>query len=120
MLLITYLTNISSEANNFTTIVLPAREKQINKFMMRKENKIKINCFQHLKNPFIMFDREAMTKILTNLVSNALKFSPPDTSVNVYAAALEKAQKVYISVSDQGKGIIKEDIEKIFNSFYQS
>ena len=67
-----------------------------------------------------MFDREAMTKILTNLVSNALKFSPPETSINVYAAALEKAQKIYIAVSDQGKGIIKDDIEKIFNSFYQS
>ena len=67
-----------------------------------------------------MFDREAMTKILTNLVSNALKFSPPETLVNVYAASLKNSQKVYLAVSDQGKGIIKEDVEKIFNSFYQS
>ena len=108
---------ISLQPGNFSSFVddvlLPFKA-------LAAENKITINNFQHLKNPFIMFDREAMTKILTNLVSNALKFSPPDTSVNVYAAALEKAQKVYISVSDQGKGIIKEDIEKIFNSFYQS
>ncbi|MBQ3657723.1 MAG: response regulator [Bacteroidales bacterium] len=108
---------ISLQPGNFATFVddvlLPFRA-------LAEENKIKINCFQHLKNPFIMFDREAMTKILTNLVSNALKFSPPETLVNVYAASLKNSQKVYLAVSDQGKGIIKEDVEKIFNSFYQS
>ena len=108
---------VSLKSGNFDTfiedILLPFKA-------LSEENHVKINYFRHLKNPYIMFDREAMTKIITNLVSNALKFSPQNTHIDFYAAVLKNSKQVYIGISDCGPGVVEEDIEKIFNSFYQS
>ena len=62
-----------------------------------------------------MFDREAMTKIFTNLLGNAIKFTPESGQVSIYTASLRQPDRLYICVSDSGSGIVKEDIEKIFN-----
>lgn len=55
-------------------------------------------------------------RVVTNLVDNALSFSPPGGTVSVRAAAL--ADGVEISVSDQGPGIPPESLDKIFQRFY--
>lgn len=108
---------ISLKPGNFLTfledIILPFRA-------LADERKVSIQSYLHFGNPYIMFDREAMTKILTNLIGNALKFTPDGGKISVYAAVLKEPEIVYLCVSDTGKGIVKDDIEKIFNSFYQS
>ena len=108
---------ISLKPGNFLTfvedILLPFKA-------LANEHKVNIRYFNRLKNPYIMFDREAMTKILTNLISNALKFTPQNGHIDLYVATLNNPNRVYVGVSDDGCGIIKEDIEKVFNSFYQS
>ena len=70
----------------------------------------------------MMFAEDILRKILTNLISNALKFTPKGGQVSVYIASLmsENGEKLFISVSDTGKGIHQEDIDRIFNRFYQA
>lgn len=61
-------------------------------------------------------DRRAMVQILTNLVSNAVKFSNPNGCVTI---RLTMADDIVIEVSDQGIGILPEDLPRIFDSFTQ-
>jgi signal transduction histidine kinase len=63
-------------------------------------------------------DRDKITQVLTNLISNAIKFTPAGGEVNV-AAQPDSAEWLKISVTDTGPGIAAEQAEKIFDEFYQ-
>jgi PAS domain S-box-containing protein len=65
----------------------------------------------------IWADSDRVVQTLTNLVSNAVKFSPPGTTVNV--TAVEAAHEVTFSVRDEGRGIPAEKFETIFERFQQ-
>ena len=62
-------------------------------------------------------DRNFVRKILENLISNALKFSP--TGKNVYLTLKEGASQLAIGVRDEGPGIPPEDLPKLFGQFQQ-
>ena len=66
---------------------------------------------------FLYVDEDKIDKILSNLLSNAIKFTPNGGYVNV--KVLANGNHVEISVSDNGIGIPKEQIDKIFDRFYQ-
>jgi signal transduction histidine kinase len=63
-------------------------------------------------------DRDKITQVLTNLIGNAIKFTPPDGRVTVSSAGSD-ADWVRISVSDTGPGISADEHERIFEKFYQ-
>ena len=56
-------------------------------------------------------------QILTNLIENAIKYSPPKTKILV--STEEKDNFVVVQVSDQGDGISKEDLENVFMKFFR-
>lgn len=60
-------------------------------------------------------DRSALTRILDNLVSNALKFSRPETQVIIEAAVIN--EMLHVQVKDQGPGFHPEDMQKVFGKF---
>lgn len=62
-------------------------------------------------------DADRLTQALTNLLSNAIKFSPPGGRVSV--SARPSGAEVLIEVSDEGRGIPPEKLEKIFERFQQ-
>lgn len=62
-------------------------------------------------------DNEAFTKILGNLLSNAMKFTKDSIEVGIEEVKNEKAWNVY--VRDNGCGIAQKDQSSIFDSFYQ-
>ena len=63
-------------------------------------------------------DQEQMDRVLTNLVSNALKFTQRGGSVTLAVKA--DKERVKINVTDTGKGFSEEETEKIFERFYRS
>lgn len=65
----------------------------------------------------ISADRSHILNILTNLVENAIKYSGDD--VTIIAEALRHDNVTAIKVSDDGNGIAKGDIDKIFSRFYR-
>ena len=77
-----------------------------------------------MEMPEILYDEEAMRKVVTNLLSNAIKFTPNGGTVSLYLSALfakdSKKETLYICVKDSGSGIPEEDLNRIFNRFYQS
>jgi two-component system sensor histidine kinase KdpD len=58
-----------------------------------------------------------MAQVLVNLLDNALKYSPPGTSIGVEAHVAESGLKM--AVTDRGTGIPPEDLERIFDKFYR-
>jgi signal transduction histidine kinase len=63
-------------------------------------------------------DRELMEYALYNLLTNAIKYSPPETDVVVEAAA--SAERVRISVRDQGMGMEAAELKSLFRKFYRT
>lgn len=68
--------------------------------------------------PTINCDRERIRQVLTNLVSNAIKFISKNGKITVDAR--DEKDKVVIMVTDNGIGIPAEEQEKIFEPFYES
>jgi signal transduction histidine kinase len=60
-------------------------------------------------------DQAATLQILDNLISNALKFSPPQTSVHVHT--MPETDHVVVVVRDQGPGLSEEDQKKLFGKY---
>lgn len=83
-----------------------------------RERNVTIKVYIRMNDPEIMFDEGAMNKVVSNLLSNAVKFTPDSGTISVYVATVPAG--LYICVSDTGTGIPKEDIEQIFERFYQS
>ncbi|MBI5200600.1 MAG: HAMP domain-containing histidine kinase [Elusimicrobia bacterium] len=67
---------------------------------------------------FALADAQAFRRVLTNLVSNALKFTPPGGTVKMTARA-EGANEVVVSVSDTGYGIPPARVASLFAKFSQ-
>ena len=65
------------------------------------------------------FDSDKLLHIMTNLVSNALKFTTEGGRVEVSVSVMEKEQLFAISVRDSGIGIEKEHLDHLFGRFYQ-
>ena len=75
--------------------------------------------FDHNVDSFVMdYDREKMNKVVYNLFSNAMKFTPAGGSVSL--SFKQVPDNVTISVADTGKGIPDSDKPNIFKRFYQS
>ncbi|MBK8984559.1 MAG: GAF domain-containing protein [Chloroflexi bacterium] len=78
--------------------------------------------------PLVMADKERLVQVLTNLISNASKYSPPNTNVyvNLRADAMRIGEKerptpvVVCAVKDTGYGISAEDQQRLFTKFFRA
>lgn len=68
--------------------------------------------------PLMDLDPERMRQVLSNLIANALRYTPSGGTIRVRAVAEDKS--VSVSVSDTGAGIPPEDLPHIFDRFYKS
>jgi signal transduction histidine kinase len=67
--------------------------------------------------PLILGETGSLTQIFNNLVSNAIKYTPPEGRIDVWAEATGKY--IRIAVKDTGLGISPEDQARIFDRFYR-
>jgi PAS domain S-box-containing protein len=63
-------------------------------------------------------DPDRVLQTLTNLISNAIKFSPPGTEIHLRSRRLD-SNEAEIQVRDQGRGIPEDKLENIFERFHQ-
>lgn len=71
----------------------------------------------HEEETVVIADRERIQQVLTNLIDNAVKYGKQGGRVNVELTS--NAEKVYISVTDDGPGIEGQHLDKIFRRFYR-
>jgi len=66
------------------------------------------------------YDPEKLRQILSNLISNALKYTPPNGQVTVSLKTKADHRQFIIEVTDTGPGIAPEDLPRVFDRFYQA
>jgi signal transduction histidine kinase len=69
--------------------------------------------------PVVWGDRDKVEQILTNLVGNAIKYSPGGGEVVVSVTPLPEAGQVEVSVRDQGIGMSPREMAQLFEKFYR-
>jgi len=95
--------------NTLSNLKVLAQEKNVN-FVVEKDTEI----------PEIPYNEESIERAISNLVTNAVKYAPNDSSINIRAKVSDKMKGfVEITVSDKGIGISKEHQKKIFDRFYR-
>lgn len=88
---------------------------------MAAKNSIAVKTGIPADLPAVYADASRIHQVLSNLLDNAFKFSPPKTTVHVRARTLENDPNfICISVTDCGCGIKADDTERIFDRLYQA
>jgi signal transduction histidine kinase len=67
--------------------------------------------------PVVMGDADKIRRLLTNILGNAVHFTPKGGSVTIRGE--QKADHIELSISDSGIGIARENLPRIFEKFYQ-
>lgn len=83
-----------------------------------KQKDISLVFDTNVEECVMALDPEAVDRIIMNLISNAIKFSPQGSCI--YINAWKSINQLTISIKDQGIGIPKDEQKSIFNRFVQS
>lgn len=81
------------------------------------ETSISLTCAIAPDTPPVYADRHRVLQVLSNLVGNAMKFTPPGGAIRVEAS--RRGDDVLFIVSDTGPGIPRENLGDIFNPYWQ-
>ncbi|MBU1043020.1 MAG: hypothetical protein KJ915_01325 [Candidatus Omnitrophica bacterium] len=82
------------------------------------EKNISIDLKSSVKTLSVPVDIDHTERILGNLISNAVRYSPENSQVIV--EIIEQENDVLISIADKGYGIADSELDKIFDKFYRS
>lgn len=95
-------------------IALIKQNVMMNEFIAQRK-KIKIVCDFDVPNQTISIDSGKVGQVLNNLISNAIKYSYPDTTITV--KVFREANQIITQIIDQGQGIPENEINGIFHPF---
>lgn len=96
----------------------PVVRQTVERMQMAAADKdIALVCYTVARLQAVYVDRSAIERVVTNLVSNAVKYTEKGGNVTVYVGFL--MNDVYVKVSDTGVGIDKEHLPRIFDRFYR-
>ncbi len=101
------VTDISIFTTDLIDLFTPIAEKK----------NIRLSYDNQVKHTLVLIDNDKLFKVLSNLISNALKYSDEGASVSV-KSSLEN-DKLCFTVEDTGVGIPPEEMQNIFKKFYQ-
>lgn len=105
-------------AINQTDVVLKALTERIAERFRTQTQEQKIVVDFPDEFPIILADEDRISQVLSNLISNAIKYSPSGGEIRITGQVLP--QYVLVCVSDQGTGIAPDDIPHVFDRFYRS
>jgi two-component system sensor histidine kinase VicK len=74
--------------------------------------------FAPVKKTPIYADRDKIAQVIQNLISNAVKYSPQGSKINI--ACITRRDKAMVSVTDEGMGISPADLPKLFERYYRA
>lgn len=82
------------------------------------QEEIRLSIFSDDIEEHIYIDQEAWERIVINLLTNAIKFSPQQSTITV--KIFNEKENVQLSIKDEGPGIKEEDRKKVFEYLYQA
>lgn len=87
--------------------------------VLAKEHNLTISIHKDEGIPDFMFNYNGIERALTNFMSNAIKYSPDNSTIEVNIYNLKDTNEVEVTVTDHGCGIAPEHQKKIFDRFYR-
>ena len=103
---------------NLSDVDLSALTRRIAERFQTQENRHSITVSFPPSFPIILADEDRLAQVLSNLISNAIKYSPSGGEITIRGQV--HPQQVVVCVSDQGPGIAAGDIPYIFDRFYRA
>jgi two-component system sensor histidine kinase GlrK len=92
--------------------------------LLAQKKRLRLEVAQISVLPLLAIDAERIQQVLMNLLSNAVKFTPPGGTIGIAATTQQHQESqrtwVEVRVTDTGVGIPAEDVERVFDRFYQS
>ncbi|EJP20810.1 MULTISPECIES: cell wall metabolism sensor histidine kinase VicK [Streptococcus] len=110
-------TKLDIELINFTafiTFILNRFDKMRNQ---DEEKKYELVRDYPITSVWIEIDTDKMTQVIDNILNNAIKYSPDGGKITVSMKTTD--DQMILSISDQGLGIPKQDLPRIFDRFYR-
>jgi len=101
------------DLNELLRDTISVMEPQLN------EKEIIIKAIYDESATIVHADRDKISRVVENLISNAIKFSPNESVIEVETTITER-RKILVAVKDYGMGIEEEDQKYIFNRFYKA
>ncbi len=100
--------------------LVQAIEEAIEEVEMRAMEK-DINLYFHREKTeqFVCAEKDHIMRVLINLISNSVKYGKNGGETHIFIRNKLTSQKVYVRVEDNGVGIKKEDLPRIFERFYR-
>ena len=109
--------NLDVELINFTAFITFILNR-FDKIKSQDENlKYELIRDYPITSVWIEIDTDKMTQVIDNILNNAIKYSPDGGKITVSMKTTD--DQMILSISDQGLGIPKEDLPKIFDRFYR-
>ncbi|MDR0371844.1 MAG: helix-turn-helix domain-containing protein [Prevotellaceae bacterium] len=89
---------------------------------LAKNKSIAFTFESDVKQCFLSFDKSKVRKVMNNLYSNALKYTPEDGFIGTTVRLEKRGGREYIrlDVADSGTGIPEKELQSVFERFYQS
>lgn len=91
--------------------------KELSSLIEQKNLKIKVKC--ETDDPTATFDFVRIGQVIRNLLSNSIKFTPEGKKI-IFKINKDPYHNLFVSVSDEGIGIPKDELTKVFDKFVQS
>lgn len=87
--------------------------------VLADEKKMKIFLTKQDELPLILYNEETIERVINNLVTNAIKYSPEKSKIEITVGLTADHNYVKVSVKDHGIGIAPELLDRIFDRFYR-
>ena len=100
--------------NNFGHFINPIIESFA---FLAKQKKIRFERTLKCSNKDLWFDKDALEKIISNLLSNSVKYTSPEGEIKLRISCDRKT--LHIIIKDTGEKLTEEELNKIFERFYQ-
>jgi two-component system sensor histidine kinase NblS len=117
------LSRVEEGSREFEMIPLPIRQaaeyaaRAVNMMAKDREIEISLSIEEHL--PLVNLNQESIERVLINLLTNSIKYTPVGGKIALKAAYLADTKEVRVDVSDNGIGIPEECLEHIFDRFFR-
>ncbi|WP_018934401.1 cell wall metabolism sensor histidine kinase WalK [Gracilibacillus lacisalsi] len=97
--------------------IIPVFHHILDRFEMNKTELIHFERKIPDERIFVWVDQDKITQVTDNIMSNAIKYSPEGGKITFQV--VKEPHRLRISISDQGLGIAREKVDKIFERFYR-
>ncbi|MGN0018560.1 MAG: ATP-binding protein [Candidatus Gastranaerophilaceae bacterium] len=100
--------------------IMPVIEDVVDEMrIIAGEHNLTFSVIKEPDLPEVPFNKDSIRRVLSNIVSNAIKYSPDNKRIKIRAERARIGDYIEVSVEDQGQGIAEEYQSKIFDRFFR-